>query len=554
MTKFQLAITLVALAGIVLTTVSGDTTPLTASKNLIPAGVSSATAKDAKLPANFSLTGDVTYGLLGEERDQNGLGISLSASNDSNTDGQHSGSVTTTVRNLTPDSGRWFRFRIRALAQDNFRVENDDLYLQVEFFRDDGKNSLDHIKKNIYPLVEQDRKHLLDKGTNKNLGLATWRSFDLEFRTPFPEVDTLKLTAGFNHGQLTNSKSKFWITEFELTPIPVPPDYQPPANGKVALNRNKLTDFISLGGRWYYDPRGGSRDVPAKFDHTNADRVFYLTDKLEAPFADNTTAWLKAGFKDRTGKIVTTDRLIADNVVLSFTSTHLVVQSKNLPNHPTAVFPDCWRTLDGNPNYIQEQDSTWYLPLVPRENPTHIAMNEDNSNNALPMGPIGIAANGVAFFHPFYHLRGEDAVWRLDRCCGHPAPGALYHYHKYPVCLKSPWADDGATHSPLIGFAFDGFPVFGPYEAAGELAKDSTTNPLNEFNVHYDADRGWHYHVTPGKYPHFIGGYWGFVDARTRALGGVPPGRGGPPPGGKGPPGKSDFKGKFKGPPRGDGF
>ncbi|HEY2413451.1 MAG TPA: YHYH protein [Pirellulaceae bacterium] len=529
------------IAGFLLLTLAyAELKTLPFTKNLIPSGSSFAESTTTNLPAEFSLSGDASFGLLGDDRDKNGHGIRFQPSKDIDSDDQHAGSVTATTK-ITADSGRWFRFRIRGLAQDNFQVETDDLYLQVEFFRDNGTNSLDHIKKHVYPLVEQDRKDLRDAGTNKNLGLATWRSFDLEFKTPFPEVDTLKLTAGFAHGVPAESKSEFWIAEFELTPIPVPADYVPPAGGKVSLAKDQLDSLVSLGGRWYFDPRGGSRDVPAKFDHTNADRLLYLTDKLEAPFADNTTAWLKAGFKDRTGKIVETDRFIPDNVVITPTSTHLVIQSKNLPNHPTAVFPDRWRAIDGNPNYIQEQDSTWYLPLVPRENPQHVAMNDKNSNNALPMGPIGLAVNGIVFFHPFDHLQGEDAVWRLDRCCGHPAPTAQYHYHKYPVCLKSPWSDDGGAHSPLIGFAFDGFPLFGPYEAAGQLAKDSKDNPLNDFNVHHDSDRGWHYHVTPGQYPHLIGGFWGFVDSRNR-------GQGGPPPGGKGPPpGKGDFKGKFKG-------
>jgi len=224
------------------------------------------------------------------------------------------------------------------------------------------------------------------------------------------------------------------------------------------------------------------------------------------------------------GKIVEIDRLVPDNVVVSFTATHLIVQSKNLPNHPTAVFPDRWRSLDGNPNYIQEQDSTWSIPLAPRETPRHVAMKDQNNNNrALPMGPIGIAVNGVVFFNPFDHLLNEDAMWRLDRCCGHPAPNSMYHYHKYPVCVKSPWSDEGSDHSPLIGFAFDGFPVYGPYEARGELAKDSKTNPLNEFNVHQDADRGWHYHVTPGQFPHIIGGYWGEPDMKNLGRAGSPP-------------------------------
>ena len=109
----------------------------------------------------------------------------------------------------------------------------------------------------------------------------------------------------------------------------------------------------------------------------------------------------------------------------------------------------------------------------------------------------------------------------------------MYHYHKYPVCVKSPWADDGTEHSPLIGFAFDGFPIYGPYESQGILAKDDHDHGLNAFNVHYDPDRGWHYHVTPGRFPHVIGGYWGTAPIRQA---GRPRGGFGPPPGGAGGP------------------
>src|SRR6476620_10682404 len=101
MTKFKLSISILLLAATVLVTASGDTTSLTTSKSLVPAGTFHSPHSEAKLPANFSLSGDATYGPLGEDRDQNGFGIRLLASNDSNTDGQHAGSVTTTVRNLT---------------------------------------------------------------------------------------------------------------------------------------------------------------------------------------------------------------------------------------------------------------------------------------------------------------------------------------------------------------------------------------------------------------------------------------------------------------------
>ncbi|MCA9247873.1 MAG: YHYH protein [Planctomycetales bacterium] len=285
--------------------------------------------------------------------------------------------------------------------------------------------------------------------------------------------------------------------------------------------------MLPLGGRWYYLPQQGKSQPPAQFDHTNADRLFYLAERLETPFADNMSAWLRPGFKDLAGSLVETDHWVANNVVVRFTDEHLVVHSQGLPNHPTATFPDRTRSLDGNPNYIQQHDNTWYIPLAPKEAADRRAMqNENNNDHALPMGPIGVAVNGVVFFNPFDHLLDEDAVWRLDRCCGHPAPNWLYHYHKYPVCVKSPWCDDGAAHSPLIGFAFDGFPVYGPYEAAGELAKSSLRHPLNEFNVHHDDQRGWHYHVTPGQFPHIIGGYWGVVETKNRRRGAGPPAAG----------------------------
>ena len=82
--------------------------------------------------------------------------------------------------------------------------------------------------------------------------------------------------------------------------------------------------------------------------------------------------------------------------------------------------------------------------------------------------------------------------------------------------MNTPWVDDGGGHSPLIGFAFDGFPVYGPYESAGRLAKDDKDHPLNAFNLHEDPARGPHYHVTPGRFPHIIGGYWGILEPQRR--------------------------------------
>ena len=189
-----------------------------------------------------------------------------------------------------------------------------------------------------------------------------------------------------------------------------------------------------------------------------------------------------------------------DEVQLSHEPGFLVIESQGYPNHPTALFPN-----SGNPNSIRVQRFTFRLPLEP-----HRAAEI----TTLPMGPIGMALNGVVFFNPFEQggmnaVAGYSEVW-LDSCCGHPQETGVYHYHKYPTCVKSPFADDGTRHSPVIGFAFDGFPIHGPYESDGVMARDlAGERALDVCNGHADDERGYHYHVTPERFPYVIGGYRG---------------------------------------------
>lgn len=474
--------------------------------------------------APFTLTGDATFGELGDpKKERNGTGVRFLAGEDLNKDGASAGEATCTITGVKEEPGRWYRVRVSGLAQPNFAVENDELYLKVAFFKDSGKNSLDMIKKSIYPQVELDRKSLVDAGTNKSLGPATWRTYSIDFKTPFAEIDTLQVSVGFANGANKGPNAEFWLAAVDLAPIANPPEEKSTPSATPKIPPPALKDLVKLGGHWYYDPRGATPEPPKQFDHTNVDRLYYLTDRLETPFVGNTSAWLRAGYYDVEGKKVEKDAFVEDSVVITFTDTHLVMKSKNLPNHPVAVFPDRQKFLDGNPNVIKEQRNTWYIPLEPKANAQRPAAMTMENKKGLPMGPIGVAMNGVQFFNPFDHIAEEDAVWRLDRCCGHPGPRSNYHYHKYPVCVNTPWADDGTAHSPLIGFAFDGFPVYGPYESAGVLAKDLKDNALNEYNLHTDELRGPHYHVTPGKFPHILGGYWGEAEAKNRP--GRPPGK-----------------------------
>jgi hypothetical protein len=231
-----------------------------------------------------------------------------------------------------------------------------------------------------------------------------------------------------------------------------------------------------LAGRWYL-----KEGTPAVYLYRDAGRFV-------EPFAHT-------GDSNKDG---------VPDLKVSHDDTCIVLESQNLPNHPTAKFPN-----SGNPNTIRAQSFRWRLPMVPKP-ADHVT--------PPPMGPVGTAVNGVVFFNPFEAggtnaVAGYSEVW-FDSCCGHPEQRGAYHYHKYPTCVKTPFPDDGRGHSPVIGFAWDGYPVYGPYVADGVMAKDlKGADALDVCNGRFDPDRGYHYHATPDRFPYLIGGYAGVVEA-----------------------------------------
>jgi YHYH protein len=518
------------------------------------------TAHSAGGPTAYELAGDLHYRDLADHTAGTaGWGVAFDSAKDGNHDGSIGGSVTQQVAGINATAGRWFRFSFRSLPEQGFQTAKDGLWMKVDYLTGDGKTTADGKAKHLDDLLLQERHDLSSNGDHRVNGAATWHTYAMDFWLPFPTIDALRLTVGFDHGSGSGPGSEFLLTDFSLTRI------DGPVSGKELVSAltapHPQGDLLPIGGRWFYHPKTGETTVPALFTAENADRLLYHDDQWTAPFVGSMTSWLRAGDKDLTGTIALQDQFIPDNVTVSFDSTSMIIHTRGLPNHPTGQFPETNAGPDGrgrgNPNYITEQHATYYIPLDPTPNPRHQITTINNSNHALPMGPIGIAANGVVFFNPF-DAGSMDASNMMDICCGHPNQDGLYHYHKYPVCMNSPWADEGKNHSPLIGWAFDGYPIYGPYESAGIMAKDVTgADALSGFNMHYDKDRGWHYHVTPGKFPYIIGGYWGTEEKRDDQHPHGPGGPGGR--GGRGGPGGGGPGGGFggggpPGPPDGPGF
>jgi hypothetical protein len=495
------------------------------------------------LPADYDIHGSAEFAYPGNPRvDVSDFGVSLQSAGPS-------GDVSQLVTGINIADGKWFRFSFRGLPQQNFAVSNDNLYMKVEFFGADGITAYDGKDRKLYSQIQQARKDLSVNGVRHRNGAEAWQTYSLDFCLPFPQVHSLKMSVGFNDGAATvKNRSAFFVNDFSLIHIPDPPETMPANEKPTPAVVPADSRLIPIGGRWFYAAAEDQTAAPLQFDASNANRLLYKDAGYSAPFGGNCSAWLRKGNIDLSGNTVEQDRLVPDNLVISFDSSAMILRTHGIPNHPTGQFPGV------NPNSIVERISTYYIPLNPQETPRHFVTTQNNSNHALPMGPIGIAINGVVFFNPF-DAGNQDATDLMDRCCGHPNQFGQYHYHKYPICVNSPWADQGLEHSPLIGFAFDGYPVYGPYESKDLMAKDVTGDQaLNAFNMTYDDERGWHYHVTPGKFPYIIGGYWGTEDPRDqqrprRGMGGANRGSGrfGPP--GGGPPPNGQSGGGFGPPP-----
>ncbi len=220
-----------------------------------------------------------------------------------------------------------------------------------------------------------------------------------------------------------------------------------------------------------------------------------------------------------------------------------VFAANDLPNHQTGEFPirptDAAFAYDKNPNSLREQQMHVEIPA----NPVAAA-----TASCAP-GAVGFLLSGAVLFNAL-DAPGRDAVAHetQDACQGHPQESGVYHYHSLSSCVKDEPGADG--HSKLLGYALDGFGIFGRKGVGG---KTLTSADLDECHGHtheieWDGKRVtmYHYHAT-WDFPYTVGCLRGAYDRENvrvisgpprggRGRDGIPgepqphPHRGGPPP------------------------
>ena len=212
------------------------------------------------------------------------------------------------------------------------------------------------------------------------------------------------------------------------------------------------------------------------------------------------TTWLQNNTQTGTYYVAGNSNKINNNIFVNcqkveYSANSVYVTTSGIPAYPTGPF------LDNNPSQASNQSAIFKFPLSPTKN------NGTPTNTSG--GNIGVFINGVALFDyrdgvawntstnslcggpgrtPCPGGPMTTQAWNRDAilaekpgfdCAkGHPANGN-YHHHQNPSAFKLDlnvistvcnlydadglYTIDSAKHSPLIGFAYDGFPIYGAY-------------------------------------------------------------------------------------------
>jgi len=158
------------------------------------------------------------------------------------------------------------------------------------------------------------------------------------------------------------------------------------------------------------------------------------------------------------------------------------IYSNNLADHTTGTFPN-----SGNPHSISAQDFSFTMCVQPEIESSVTDLVQSTGN--CPFLEFGVATNGVKldpianeyFSNPNngqlntnWRLEAVGSNLGLDASNAHVQPQGAYHYHGVPTGHINNLSIDGSSHSAMVGWAADGYPIY--YKYVYEDPNDAQSN------------------------------------------------------------------------------
>jgi len=180
------------------------------------------------------------------------------------------------------------------------------------------------------------------------------------------------------------------------------------------------------------------------------------------------------------------------------------IRANGYPIKPPGQFPNL-----NNPHSISKKNYNLKVPVTPRK-----TGRTTDTQGAV----FGIAINGVVMDPGTaetwqnnrtsgwnYEALGGACKLGLDRYNAHVQPDGTYHYHGIPTGVLA--AEGGNTVPVLIGFAADGFPIYGPYG----YSDPNGASPMRKLTSSYRLKQGTRPGGPGGRYNGKFTQDWAFV-------------------------------------------
>ena len=220
-----------------------------------------------------------------------------------------------------------------------------------------------------------------------------------------------------------------------------------------------------------------------------------------------------------------------DGVSISSDSSNIYIKSNALVNHSTNVV-----ISNVGHSEIEPQQITFNFANLSLSALSIISANA----TTMPSKAIAILVNGLPLFNPqeenswnngnVWHYNAVE-VAHSDLDYGHTTANGLMHYHtiKPQIIGLSEWST--TEHSPIVGWAFDGLPIYGPYgyaeyNSSGTIVNNSITPIKSCFSLRTgerkSSPKGDHtgYFVEDYKYDSSLEGISGYTGStKSGAIG-----------------------------------
>jgi len=325
--------------------------------------------------------------------------------------------------------------------------------------------------------------------------------------TAIPTGNKVTILSGLNYGNTEWYKNTSgYLSQVPVITAPFDTLYYQDSEDAEQYGRIQILSAVTktidvntdiIGRKNYISPNKitFTNGLKIKFDNTVTPEVYRNNEYYVEGVGDSITLtpveWLSVFYSSSQENFSPVVRFVGTTTYanLNQSRTQLSIESNVDPY--TANISTDYASSGENRNNIFSSNLSFQFPYRGGFNTVG-----DNADNLFRTGTIGMSLVGIPFYGPTNeaYIEGKNATsWHYnspyvkingqDTYGGYPDSNGIYHYNDSTFITANAWGNvaglgsnlyvetDG--HSTLLGYAIDGYPIYGPYGYSNPMDKDS---------------------------------------------------------------------------------